>query len=278
MSEHSFLMCSPEYFNVSYQINPWMNGARQPDAKLAMKEWQALYDLLKTLGAKVQLIEPVRNLPDMVFTANAGLVGTGFLIRSNFRHAERAKEEIVFDRWFRANGYTVKIIERPHIFEGEGDALFMGEELYTGYHFRSDVQAHDDVSAIMHQDYFALELKDQRFYHLDTCFAPLDQNTALVFMEAFEPYAQLVLLENIQDVIQVSKEEALKFACNLVVVEKDVVLPLGCPKAKAELEERGFKVHELDFSEFLKSGGAAKCLVLNLDPKGRVIDKRKLRS
>ncbi len=261
----SLLMCPPEHFEISYEINPWMSVKRQADKAKAQAQWKKYYDLLtKTLNVRVELLPAVEGLPDMVFTANAGLVYKRIFIRSNFRHKQRRGEELYYEQWFRRKGYIVKTIDRPFSFEGEGDALFMGSELYTGFHFRSDVEAHDAVSGHIKKTYFALELTDKRFYHLDTCFAPLDEKSALVFMPAFETYAQLVLLENIPDVISVPEKEALNFACNALVIGKDVVMPENCPETVRQLESRGFNVYPLDFSEFMKSGGAAKCLVLKM--------------
>lgn len=259
-----FLMCPPEYFEVAYEINPWMSVKRNIDRDKAVSQWKKYYDLMLSLGAKVELLEPVKGLPDMVFTANAGLVFNNLFIRSNFRHPERSGEELHYEKWFRKNGYQVRAVDRPLNFEGEGDALFMGRELYTGYHFRSDVEAHDQVSALLKNTYFALELCDKRFYHLDTCFAPLNEKTALVYFDAFEPYAQLVLWETLPDPVSVPEEEAVRFACNSVAVENHVIMPEGCPQTAAKLEAKGFTVHPLDFSEFMKAGGAAKCLALSL--------------
>jgi len=264
MKTASFLMCAPDYFEIAYEINPWMSVQRKIDHEKAIAQWRKYHETLLSLGAAVELIDPVKGLPDMVFTANAGLVREKFFVKSNFRHKERRGEEPYFEKWFKQKKYQVKLVHQPFCFEGEGDALFMGAELYTGYHFRSDVEAHDQVSAHMKNSYFALELCDKRFYHLDTCFAPLNEQSALVFLDAFEPYAQLVLLENIPDPIHVPEEEAVRFACNSVVSGSHIVMPEGCPKTAAELEKRGFTVHGLDFSEFIKAGGAAKCLVLTL--------------
>ena len=265
MARPSLLMCPPDYYEVAYEINPWMSVRRQVNQKLAMKQWAHYYDLLtEQLNVKVELLKPVLGLPDLVFTANGGLVHKRVFIKGNFRHKERKGEEPHYESWFKKKGYIVKTIPKPFSFEGEGDALFMGQELYTGFHFRSDVEAHDSVSGLLRIPYFALELCDKRFYHLDTCFAPLNEETALTYLPAFETYAQLVLLENVRDLIKVSEKEALNFACNAVVLDKDIILPSGCPKATKELEKRGFHVYPLDFSEFIKAGGAAKCLALKI--------------
>lgn len=265
MTDLTFLMCAPDYYEIAYEINPWMSVQHEVDYAKAKKQWNDYYRLLKDeLKVKVELVEPAKGMPDLVFTANAGLVKKRIFIRSNFRHTERKKEEPVFEAWFKKKGYIVKTIEQPLCFEGEGDALFMGDELYTGFHFRSDIEAHDRVSGFLKNSYFGLELCDKRFYHLDTCLAPLDEKSALVYLPAFEAYAQMVLLENIEDPIRVPEKEALRFACNVAVAGKNIVIPNGCPETTAQLEKRGFRVYALEFSEFIKAGGAAKCLILKI--------------
>ena len=70
----TFLMCEPEYFEVSYAINPWMTAnIGRVNRALAAQQWRQLYDTLLQ-HASIKLITPVAGLPDMVFTANAGLV------------------------------------------------------------------------------------------------------------------------------------------------------------------------------------------------------------
>lgn len=260
-----FLMCPPDYYKVAYEINPWMSVRRPVHHRSAVRQWQVYYELLTgKLKAHVELIEPQPGLPDMVFTANAGLVQGRLFIKSNFRHKERRGEEPFYETWFRKKGYTVKHVPRPLAFEGEGDAFLVNGELFTGYHFRSDVEAHEIVSSLVGMPYQALELADKYFYHLDTCFAPLNDKTALAYLPAFAPYAQKILLEVIEDLIRVPQEEARRFACNMAVVGRSLVIPEGCPITIKELEKRGFQVYALDFTEFIKAGGASKCLVLRL--------------
>lgn len=266
MSQPAFLMCPPDYYKIVYEINPWMSVKRQADQKLAKKQWEDFYHLLtQELKVQVELLEPVPYLPDLVFTANGGLVFKHNFIRANFRHKERRPEAHFFEEWFRKRNYKIKHVPAGYDFEGEGDALFWGEGLCTGYHFRSDIEAHEFVAASLGVAYYALELVDKRFYHLDTCFAPLDSESALVYLPAFEVYSRKILKEVVSDLIEVPEEEALQFACNAVVVGRDVILNTGCPETMKVLESRGFQPHPLDFSEFIKAGGAAKCLVLRLN-------------
>ena len=265
MNAPRFLMCPPEHYEIVYEINPWMSVQKKADIALARRQWQDYYELLTSrLGASIELIDPVAGLPDMVFTANAGLVSGLKFVRSSFRHRERRGEEPYFEKWFRKKGYRIFAVDKPFCFEGEGDALSMNGELFMGYHFRSDLEALDIVSGHAGSPYTPLELALNHYYHLDTCFAPLDDRSALVFLDAFAPYSQLALIEMVPDLIRVPEEEARGFACNAVVMGKNIVIPEGCPGTREALEKRGFHVYALNFSEFIKAGGAAKCLVLKL--------------
>src|SRR5207244_13287534 len=108
------------------------------------------------------------------------------------------------------------------------------------------------------------DLADARFYHLDTCFCPLPDGGAILFPPAFDEYARKAIRQHLGTLVEVAPEEAAHFACNAVVIGQDIVLPEGCPKLAGALAERGYRCHELSMSEFIKAGGACKCLTLFL--------------
>jgi N-dimethylarginine dimethylaminohydrolase len=270
----SFFMCPPDYYGIEYEINPWMDRRRPADPLRAAKQWRALYDRLSTtLGATVELLTPVPGLPDLVFTANAGLATGKKFIRSNFRFPQRQREIPVFEDWFKKRGYRILPLPSEACFEGEGDALPVGRTLFAGYRMRSDIQSHQVIGEILGCEVLSLELTDPHFYHLDTCFCPLDDRTALYFPEAFDDYGRKVIEASVPDPVPVSLEDALRFGCNAVVVGKDVVLQAGCDVLKRSLSDHGYTVHELDLSEFHKAGGSAKCLVLRLNEEATPLKK-----
>lgn len=260
------LMCPPEYFRIEYEINPWMSRSRQVDRAKAGKQWEDLFGLLRgTLGLSISLLEPQQGVPDLVFTANAGLVHGDTFLPSHFRHPERRAETPAFRRWFEKEGYRIHPLPPDLFFEGEGDVLRLGEELFAGYRIRSDIHTHAWISKILDMRVLSLELVDDRFYHLDTCFCPLAEDAAAYYPPAFDSYARKVIEAGVPRRVEVSPEEALRFACNAVVVGRKAVLPAGCADLRESLAGRGYEVWETDLSEFLKAGGAAKCLVLFLD-------------
>jgi N-dimethylarginine dimethylaminohydrolase len=224
-----------------------------------------LYRLLQDeLDVEIALVEPRPGLPDMVFTANAGLVWKNKFIASNFRHEVRRGEVPFFENWFRVRGYEVLQLPEENFFEGEGDLLMCGDLFFAGYRIRSDVLSHHRVAEILECEILSLELTSEWFYHLDTCFCPLAKDKALFYPAAFDAYAQKVLENNIETLIPVAENEARRFACNAVVIEKDVVMNEGCPESREKLEFLGFSVIETPLSEFIKAGGSAKCLVLRV--------------
>ena len=259
------LMSPPTYYGIEYEINPWMSRSRQTDASHAASQWLRLRDILQhVLKLDVRIVEPVHGLPDMVFTANAGLVWKTQFVVSNFRYEVRRGEAPHYEKWFHEQGYDIVRLPQEYLFEGEGDLLQCGELWFGGYHVRSDIAAHQKVAEIIDQEVLSLELTNNWFYHLDTCFCPLGEEQALFYPPAFDAYAIKVLEANIARLIEVSPQEAARFACNAIVVGNSVVMNEGCPKLRARLETLGFSVFETPLSEFLKAGGSAKCLALTI--------------
>ncbi len=259
-------MCRPTHYRIAYEINPWMSLKRPADQQRALAQWTALYETLQRLGARIALMPPSPQVPDLVFTANAGLVHGRILIRSNFRYRQRQREEPVIERYFRRNAFRIVSLPRRFIFEGEGDALWMGSTLVFGFRFRSDAPAHEELSRVSGAEVLPVELVDRRFYHLDTCFCPLDAKTALWYPKAFDRYGRTVIEGLVEDPISVSEREAMRFVCNAVVVGRSVVMPTAAsPTLRRRLAQRGFETCTVDLSEFLKAGGSAKCLVLRLN-------------
>lgn len=259
------LMCPPDYYGIEYEINPWMDRRVKPDNPTANQQWRTLRDTLQGLGVLIETLAPEPGLPDLVFTANAGLIHHQTFVSSNFRHEVRQRETPLFDRWAAGAGLEVVHLPKGHHFEGAGDALFCGETLYAGYRFRSDVRSHQWIADRIGVEVLALELVDPRFYHLDTCFCPLAEGEALYFRGAFDDYGRRVLQDRIGGLIEVAAEEASSFSCNAVVVGRNVVLNEEMSGLSESLREAGYSVHPVRLTEFIKAGGSAKCLTLRLD-------------
>jgi N-dimethylarginine dimethylaminohydrolase len=262
------LVCPPDFFGIEYEINPWMRLSNRVDRQRAGQQWHRLMQVFEEdVNVVLERMTPVRGLPDLVFTANAGVVVGRTAVVSHFRFAERQQEEVFFAEWFRAHGYDAMTLGAGLCFEGAGDLLGFPECWFGGYRQRSDIRSFPMLSERFHREIIPLELIDSRFYHLDTCFCPLSGGELLYYPGAFDSYGQRAIAERVpvDRRIAVSEEEARRFACNAVCVGKHVVLPTGCPEAERRLQDRGYHTHAVDLDEFIKSGGSAKCLTLALD-------------
>ncbi|MCS6960519.1 MAG: TIGR00300 family protein [Pseudanabaenaceae cyanobacterium SKYGB_i_bin29] len=263
-----YLMCAPEFYDVDYVINPWMEGnIHRSNQTKAKEQWQALYEILKEL-ATIDLVAPRPGLPDMVFTANAGLVLGNKVVVSRFFHKERQGEEPYFKEWFVAQGFETFELPQDLPFEGAGDALLdrEGRWLWAGYGFRSELDSHPLIAQWLDIEVLSLHLVDSRFYHLDTCFCPLTGGYLLYYPDAFDTYSNRLIEMRVpaSKRIAISEPDAVNFACNAVNVGQTIILNKASDSLKQRLAAEGFTVVETPLTEFLKAGGAAKCLTLRI--------------
>lgn len=262
------LMCPPDYFSVDYVINPWMAGNEgQLNHDLASRQWQALRDAIGHV-ADVDLMTPHADLPDLVFTANAGFIYEGTVVPSHFMPQERRAEEPYVKAWFRDHGYDVRLLPEDVGFEGAGDCLADrgGEWLWTGYGFRTEIEAHEHLATWFKPEIVSIRLTDSRFYHIDTCLCPLSDGYLLYFPHAFDAESLAAIEARVpaDRRIAVAAGDAANFACNAVNIGEHVFAHRFSQDLRDRLAALGFQVQETPLSEFLKAGGSAKCLTLRL--------------
>lgn len=281
----TFLMCEPTFYGVNYVINPHMEGnVGKVNRGLAQTQWKNLHSIVSSL-ANVNLIEQSPSLPDMVFTANAGLIfrDLGYVWLSRFAKPERRGEERLFAGWFIAN--DLDIIGQPpaqvDFFEGAGDALVdHNGEYWVGYGMRSSLRAIEALTKFFDKKKFhPLSLKDPRFYHLDTCFAPLSKGHTMWYPDAFTTASYWsVAVRNGRNtgvyvegdvplpdmLIDVDESDAMRFACNVLCIDDVVIVPTCSQQLQDTIKQLGYDVVTVDLSEFIKAGGAAKCLTLQV--------------
>ncbi len=220
---------------------------------------------LTEAGAGIELMEPQPELPDLVFTANAGTVNRGRFVPSRFRHPQRQPEVDHDVAWFAAHGYDVAWLPEGVGHEGAGDALPFRGVFLSGYRSRSDAAAHGPLSTLLGAPVRPIELVDPRLYHLDLTFCPLDDRRAMIAPHAWDSYGRKVVEALVPEPLFLEVEEMLGFCANSVVVGSTVVMAQCPTRVGKVLEGWGFDVAVVDVSEFLKAGGGCRCLTLALD-------------
>lgn len=261
-----YVMCAPDHFAVEYAINPWMDIAVGVDRPRAMLQWEVLRNTYLSLGHHVDLVPPMDGQPDMVFSANGGLVVGHRAYGARFTFAERAAEGPAFAEWMRHQGITVT--EPTFTNEGEGDFLALGSMILAGTGFRTSLDAHIEAAATLDRPVVSLELVDPRFYHLDVALAVLDDGNGdtpadvAYYPGAFSRHSRRTLRDLFPDATIVSEADALVLGLNAVSDGQNVILPSQARDFAHQLAARGYTPVPVDLSEFLKSGGSVKCCTM----------------
>jgi N-dimethylarginine dimethylaminohydrolase len=159
--------------------------------------------------------------------------------------------------------------------EGAGDALpFFPADgngdvgaavLVSGYRHRSDIASHAHLARLIGAPVRSVELVDERLYHLDLTFCPLDERRAMIAAAGVDSYGFKVLAELVPEPLVLEDDEASLFVANSVVVGTNIVMPSCPPRVGRVLEGWGFDVAVAPVGEFLKAGGGCRCLTLALD-------------
>jgi N-dimethylarginine dimethylaminohydrolase len=257
-------MCPPDHYTVAYAINPWMDENVTVDRELAADQWLALRSAIEKAGGAVEIIEQAEDLPDMVFTANLGVVANGIFVPARMRHPERRAEPGHAAAWAARRGLLVQP-SATGTFEGMGDALPYKGSLIAGQGPRSTTGAWQALAAATGWDVRTVELPDARFYHIDLVFCPLDGDHALVAPLGLTDEGLATIKEVVRQPILLGAEDALAFSANSIVVGDTIIMPACSDPLRERLAQLGLSVVVVDVGEFTKAGGAVRCLTLPLD-------------
>lgn len=259
------LLCPPTYFDIEYEINVWMHTGDQPAEETATQQWQKLHDIYtKQLSWQVELIEPVKGLPDMVFATDCCVMINGKALLSRFRYPQRQPETAHFEKWFANHGFT-DYKQAENFFEGGGDNLVCGNKILAGHGFRSAPEAAQEMHNFFGLEVVPLKIIDPRFYHLDTSLAVLSDDAVAFYPPALDQASQERLRAAVPNIIEATEEEARGFGLNAVSDGQTIITSNASESLLQKYRDAGFEVIGTPILEFRKSGGGAKCLTLELN-------------
>jgi len=273
-------MCPPDFFEVSYAINPWMDpdswdGERGELARRSKSEWQSLVQVFTGLGAEVEQLTPVPGAPDLVFTANAAIVLDGKALLARFLDDERRVEEPFNEAFFRSlvgKGILreVQTLPKGMFQEGAGDCSWDSKRghFWAGYGQRSRIEAVDLIEEYFGRQVVPLELVDPKYYHVDTCLSVLSSGHIVYYPPAFSEHSRKLIEQaagGANWLIAADEQDAATLAVNMVNIGNSVVMAACGEQLEAAINEAGFNVIRAPLTSFGMSGGAAFCLTLRLD-------------
>lgn len=267
------LLTTPTHYDVEYVINPHMRDkVGTVNRETAFQQWKALRAVYMALDVQPVILSGQHGLPDMVFCANQTLpfyqvdTDTRGVVLSRMHAEERQGEVPYYADFFERQGYTVEALPDglDADFEGMGDAIWHPGRslLWGGYGFRTNPEAYEALSELLEVPTVALRLTDPDYYHLDTCFCPLDGEHVLIAPDAFDAAGRALIDELFTTVIEAPDDEARhQFACNAHCPDgRHVLIQEGCADTVERLKAEDFLPVELDTSEFLKAGGSVFCM------------------
>jgi N-dimethylarginine dimethylaminohydrolase len=183
-------------------------------------------------------------------------------------HESRKREVPAFKKWLEEHGYKTKPMLAEIPFEGSGDAIWHPGRglIWGGYGYRTNKDAYEIASNYFNVPVIRLKLNSDRFYHLDTCFAAIDERTVLIHKKSIAPEGVELIHSVFERVIECDDHEAnFGMACNATsLLGKHVVIQAGNFKTIAALQNLGYTVHDVDTSEYIKSGGSVFCMKMYL--------------
>lgn len=272
------MMCTPEYFEIKDVKNAHMQGKilNKEKAKQQWENLKATYEKLmdQNIIDEVLIVDGVEECEDMVFCANQSFPwvmwnGEKIVVMSNMMHESRQTEVIYFEDFYKDLGYKIFNMQSRYHFEGMGDLIaHPGKKLlYGGYGFRTERNAYDEVCRMLDAPIITLELVNENFYHLDTCFLPLNNTEVIIAPEAFSFEALQIIRKMFEGVYEIPLEEALDgFAANAHMIyqpqknKSAAIIQRGNPVTLNLLQQCASNVIELNTSEFMKSGGSVFCM------------------
>jgi len=275
------LMSGTEYFTDDFAINPYMDSALAIYSAKAAEEHQAIRLAFEAAGIQVEQTPAPADCQDGVYTANWGLVRGDTVILSSLPNKRQAEQPYA-KKALAALGK--KVVEAPHIFSGQGDALPCGDLVFMGTTYRTDPRMHHFVAETLGYRVIGLQTVPSRdatgkpitnavtgwpdsfFYDIDLALAVLRPDLIAWCPEAFVPESQTKIHQLDIDKIEVSLEEATKgFACNLVSTGETVIMSANAPMLQKAIEAKGLKTITPQIKELAKGGGYIRCVSLTLD-------------
>ena len=224
------------------------------DPERARAQHAAYREALMGLGLEVTTLPPDEELPDSCFVQDLAIVLNGRALLCRPGAPSRQPEVSVFEPEVRRVVPSTDRVRAPATIEG-GDVIRVDDRFIAG---RSDRTNDDGIAAL---ERFAApdarvaraEVRDP-FLHLlsglGVAGAAVIGSEALISQAAFHGLKRVAAPE----------EEAA--GCNFVTVGDDVLMAAGYDKVRSLVEAVGFRVHEVDLSEFTKADGGPTCLSL----------------
>jgi N-dimethylarginine dimethylaminohydrolase len=267
----------------SYQTlqNPYITPTTDFSKSKLLKDHQSLENALNDVHSYT--FHTKEDLPDIVFTANAGLslmnLPERVLILPSMKYAQRRRELNYIKDICKKE--KIKTVQFPlsEVFEGQAEAKWFhnGTLLVCTYGYRSTRRTFTILNQMLKEIYtsygrtpptlLVLPIESFDFYHTDVAMLEYNQTSCIVHKRAFSKRS----LERLQEVLgekQVHVIDTPDSFCLNSISEGDRLITHHVSEEVQHFLERitKKKVRRIDTSITELSGGSVRCMVLDIHP------------
>lgn len=257
--------------------NPYLMGIPTVNHKKALHQHQQLQRMLHHAYTATSSY----SLPDLVFVGNGGLslprLPRPTILLPNMKFKQRQDELQALIPIYQQLGLEIIPFPNRSLFEGQADLRWFhgGRKAVGGYGYRSTRQGLETVKRLCTEIYQAhslsvpeflfLPIESDDYYHIDLALLSYHEASCVVHRRAFSKKS----IQRLQDFLGEENVHVIdttdNFCLNAVVEGNRLITHHMIPSLKHLLEHITKKtVHMVDTSEFEKSGGSVRCMVLDI--------------
>ncbi|WKZ38836.1 MAG: arginine deiminase family protein [Anaerolineales bacterium] len=224
------------------------------DVNTARAQHDEYVKILSQLGCQVIELPEEPDLPDSVFVEDTAFILPEVAVITRPGADSRKPETESIARALSPHRPLVHV-SAPASVDG-GDVLVLGKNIYIGLSTRSNMEAVEQLNESLGRfGYTVIGLELTDCLHLKTAVTRVDDKTLLInknWVDAdhFNGF----------DLIEVDASEP--FAANCLPVNGSIIYPTTFPRTRRKLEEKGFRVVDVNLEELAKAEGAVTCCSL----------------
>lgn len=227
------------------------------DLDIARRQHQEYIHALAQIGCEVIELPEQRDLPDSVFVEDTAFIlpEVAVITRPGADSRKPETESIV---QALSSHRPLVHVTAPATVDG-GDVLVLEKNIYIGMSTRSTMEAVTQLQGLLDNYGYkvtGVELTD--CLHLKTAVTRMNNKTLLVnknWVDAghFSGY----------ELIDIDPSEP--FGANCLPVKDVIIYPSSFPKTQKKIEQKGFKVINVNLDELAKAEGAVTCCSLIIE-------------
>lgn len=221
---------------------------------------------------------PKKRLSDIVFVANGGLslprLGYPLILLPNMKYKQRKDELEYLIRIFKDIGIKTVMYPGREIFEGQAELKWFngGLRAICGYGHRSTRETFMELDRFFQKIYgknkpelLVVKLISP-YYHLDVAMMEYDDTKCIIHKNSVTPHSLKRIKAFLGDENVTIIDTSDSFCLNAVVDGSNIIThKLSDPKIKSVIENVTRRiVKEVNTSEFEKSGGSVRCMILDI--------------